>query len=144
MSRIVPLVLAGLLVAGCSVLPGPPDDQTPAALLLENTTPLDLVVLVNRRRFDAPHGDGMQLDAARLGPRPWDVQVFTAGSGRLVAELNVEAVVGTCQENADGSFSCGGAADLVDLSCGRIAVSVGVPSFPAPAPDAGQPGDCEP
>lgn len=144
MSRIVPLVLAGLLVAGCSLLPAPTENPAIQPLTIENDTTLDLVVLVNGHEFPIPRGTSGQLGGGALGPRPWAVEARTAATARFIGSLVVDPDAGTCTQDADGSRSCTGAAEIVDLSCGRLLLYVGVPSFPAPPGNAGHPGDCEP
>jgi hypothetical protein len=77
-----------------------------------------------------------------LGAMPWAIEA-TSPSGRILLELVALPGVVWSTTEPDGSTSQHGAANRVDLSCGRLDVFVGPPLL-GPMPGLGVPGDCDP
>ena len=162
------LLAAALLAAvavpagGCSLIPDfatpPPsgvvDPELPLgvrvftppaemAVHVSNGTTIPVTVTVGDAfRRDVAPGQGADLTAADLPRLPWDVKVRTS-SGRVLAELPVNAASVWRLRNADGSTEAQGAGARVDLSCGMLVIWSGFP-MGGPVPGPGVPGDCAP
>jgi hypothetical protein len=132
-------IAASCLLAACQVDIEPP-------LHVENGTELVVNVFVNDQLV-GEYG-AMAVGDADVGLPllPWRVEART-DTGRLLTSFDV--AVGDVRTergpNNEATYQSG-ALGRVDLSCGRLSVWVGdfVPSGPAPGPDPGTPGDCEP
>jgi hypothetical protein len=131
-----------LLVAACGLLPG----ERPK-LSLGNGTELVIVLFVNGQAVGEfpPEGPSPDIDESQLPPLPWVVEARTV-SGRVLLTMTVEPGQIRREELPDGGFSYSGGRERIDLSCGTLWLWAGdiTPGGPAPMPDAGEPGDCEP
>ena len=142
------VLLIALAVAGCGLsessrAPGTPDRPS---LGIENSTTLDVVLVVNGSRVAVvPPGLSPAVDPAFIPPLPWTAELRTQ-SGRLLTSLSVEAGDTASDVKADGTVEAKGVFARVDLSCGRLTIWAGdaIPSGPAPVRSAGEPGDCLP
>ena len=132
------------LIAACQVTIDGAHDNPP--LHVENGTELAVSVLVNGQLVDEyPAMASGEVDAD-LPPLPWRVEARSA-SGRILTSFDValgdvRTDRGPQNEITHGSAMLG----RVDLSCGRLSVWAGdiTPMGPAPGPNPGRPGDCEP
>jgi hypothetical protein len=132
----VPILVISL--AGCS-------GESPQ-LVLENGTDLEVTLVLNGQALAVALPDGgVEIAARELPPLPWRVEA-TSPSGRVMATMKVQPgdLEHTTEPGGGESFS--GRVSHEVLSCGQLIIWAGYspPSVPAPAPDAGKPGDCEP
>ncbi len=135
--------LLALVIGGCAtVLPG----ERPK-ITVGNQTELVIRLSVNGIAVGdfPPEGPAPDVDETALPPLPWDIEARTV-SGRLVLSLHVDPGQLHVDRQADGSINAAIAMARVDLSCGTLRLWAGeiTPGGPAPMPDAGMPGDCEP
>jgi hypothetical protein len=146
--KILAAALLCVLAAGCAA-PLPPSSGSSIAspaptssapnpnLAVSNGTTLTVTVLVNGQRIGdfPPDRPDPNVDVAGLPPLPWNVEVRSP-SGRLIVAFPV-------RRGSEPQYNS--AAVFVDLSCGRLWLSVGavVPDAPVP-PSPGKPGDCAP
>jgi hypothetical protein len=124
-------------VAGCAAGP-----QEVPDLGVNNGTTLPVAVVVNGSFVKTIAPGQMELIAGNtLPPLPWGVDARSP-SGRVL--LHVDVAVGSVWSttNPDGSTERHGAANRVDLSCGRLDVYAG-PPLAGPMPNPGSPGDCD-
>lgn len=146
-----PLVaILAVVLAGCNMLPleqsHAPD---PPPLAMMNSTDLQLVLVVNGVEVGsfAP-GTGTTIEEEALPKLPWEVEVRTHASGRLVATMPVGVGSVTWKTDADGRITESSGTFLrLDLSCGRLEVwsAPEQPQGPPPDPNAvPDPGDCDP
>lgn len=134
-------LVAALLIAGCSVLPG---ERTP--LNVSNGTTLEVTLVVNGQAV-ATYGPGEGTSgngfAGPLPPLPWTVKVTTS-TGRVLATMTVNPGDVATTAIPGGPVSMSGRIARVDLSCGRLDLWAGTAQPLGPAPGPGVPGDCEP
>jgi hypothetical protein len=132
------LLLAGLLVVGCALLP------TDYTLHVINGTSLTLTVVVNTRVVGVVAGYAeAEYQTDKLPGLPWAVEARST-SGRVILTLAVAPGSVTDVVNADGSRSHSAPGARVDLSCGRLDMYPGNTPMLGPAPGPGVPGDCVP
>ena len=113
------------------------------AVNISNDTTIPVRVFVNGLQVaDLDPHDGVEIAPGDLPPPPWAVDVHTFGQRSLVS-LDVPANPVTRTVLPGGGESIKGAANRVDLSCGRIDIWVGPPIL-GPVPEPGTPGDCDP
>ena len=125
-----------VVLEACKAGPTPP-------IGVDNATTLPVTIVVNGTVLDTvqpqKHRD---IPTAALGAMPWTIEATTP-SGRVLLKLVAQPGVVWSTTAPDGSTSQHGAADRVDLSCGRLDVYVGPPLI-GPMPGPGVPGDCDP
>lgn len=116
----------------------------PADLKLNNGTPLSLHVFVDDElvRVVPPDAGEVTISRSELPPMPWSVELRT-DRDRPLLSLPVDASDIWATTAPNGETTVHGAANRVELSCGRIDVWAG-PPLSGPAPGPGEPGDCEP
>jgi len=143
-----------VLLAGCGGLLPTPDlsHPSPAAAGIDdigftidvaNGTKLAVTIVVNGTAVAVIEpGQGGTVKPGMLPPKPWAVEARSP-SGRVLSRFNVVDGQVTRTVRADGGVEMSGAGARVDLSCGRLDVTVGPPML-GPAPGPGRPGDCEP
>jgi hypothetical protein len=125
-------------VAGCAAGP-----QEAPDLGVSNGTTLPVAVVVNGSFVKSIAPGKMELIAgSTLPPLPWSVDTRSP-SGRVLLHLDVAVGSVWSTTNPDGSTERHGAANRVDLSCGRLDVYAG-PPLAGPIPDPGSQGDCDP
>lgn len=130
-------LLAGFLLAGCTLLPSPAPGVYD--IQVENGTTLDVEIFVNGDYVGrARAGTAATIASTAANPLPWHVSALTSGSGRELLAFDVEA--GSVDVEGDSQQGRG---SRVDLSCGRLDVYVGPPML-GPAPGLGILGDCGP
>ena len=132
----VPLLAVAV---ACTPVPSP-------RLAIANGTDLDVTVVVNGQEIAVyPPGGGDEIDAEALPTLPWNVEARSP-TGRVLTTMEVRP--GDLQHTRDarGNESFSGTVATATLSCGLLILWAGYtpPSVPAPPPDAGQRGDCEP
>lgn len=139
--RLGAVVIVGLVVA-CGLLPG----ERPK-ITVGNGTELVVRLTVNGIPVGdfAPDGPEPDPDKTMLPPLPWDLEARTV-NGRLLLTLHVDPGQLHVDRQADGSINAHIAMARVDLSCGTLWLWAGeiTPGGPAPNPDAGKAGDCDP
>jgi hypothetical protein len=135
-------VVAGVSIAACSTVPGPPGAATSQLRIdVSNGTQLDIAVVLDGAVLAVVQpGGALGWPAAQLPPRPWSIETRTA-TGRAIGTATLGVGHGECVDGPDGSRSCDGALILVDFVCGRFVLTAGseAPSLPAPASDGGEP-----
>jgi hypothetical protein len=152
--------VVGVVLAGCSLLPGveptptdpsqlPPGAEVtlaPDAMRLElsNGSTLPVVLAVNRGTgLLVEAGGRAALGVGEIGPLPWDAVVLTE-EGRVLLELVVRPGDVAVGNTGNGGSSSRGRGVRADLSCGRIDLWSG-PRMMGPAPpESFEPGDCDP
>jgi hypothetical protein len=149
-ARVVRLVVAGLValvVAACgSLFPTPPGSPAFGSDIdVGNGTDLDVTILVNGSDVGvAPAHLNTTIPADRLPAKPWSVQAQTA-SGRSLLSFKVAPGEVFSTTGPGGDTTTSGAGSRVDLSCGRLDVTVGGPMLgPPPEANPGASGDCDP
>ena len=120
--------------------------QVGPPLQVENGTGLAVSIVVNGQLVaEYPAMASGEVDAD-LPPLPWQVEARSA-SGRILTSFDVAVGDVRTDRGPQGDITHGTAVlGRVDLSCGRLSVWAGdiTPSGPAPGPNLGRPGDCEP
>jgi hypothetical protein len=113
-------------------------------LNVSNGTTLEVTLVVNGIEVDrlAAQDGAFDIPADALPALPWSVEVRSP-SGRLLVSMGVLAGDVWTAPVANGGTEWHGAANRVDLSCGRIDIWSGPPIY-GPVPGAGAPGDCAP
>lgn len=115
-------------------------------LHVESGTELAVSVLVNGQLVaEYPAMASGEVDAD-LPPLPWRVEARSA-PGRILTSFDVAIGDVRTDRGPQGDITGGTAAlGRVDLSCGRLSVWAGdiTPIGPAPGPNPGRPGDCQP
>lgn len=143
MSRVSIAALCSLLAACQLSIDGASVDPP---LHVENGTELAVSVLVNGQLVaEFPAMASGEVDAD-LPPLAWRVEARSA-SGRILTSFDVAVGIVRTDRGPQGDITHGSAVlGRVDLSCGRLSVWAGdiAPSGPAPGPDPGRPGDCQP
>jgi hypothetical protein len=136
---VVPLMLSTVLfVAACDI---EPEGERPS-LGVDNGTTLAVTITVNESKIETvPPRTQRFISAGALPGMPWKVQALSP-TGRLLLELEVVAGVVWQTTDPDGGTSMHGAANRVDLSCGRLDIYAGPPLI-GPMPGPGTAGDCE-
>jgi len=151
----IALLVIAIADAGCGGLLPTPDltDPSPAGIPaavddfgstidVSNGTTLAVTILVNGRAVVVvPAGRVGTVKPGLLPPKPWAVEARTASGLRLLAFVVGPGQV-TRVARPDGGVELRGAGSRVDLSCGRLDVTVGPPML-GPAPGPGRPGDCD-
>ena len=137
---VVLLVLAlSVVLAACTPRPTP---KIPV-LGVDNGTTLPVTIAVNGTIVDTvPPNSQRSLSPGAFPALPWNVQALSP-RGRVLLELEVVAGAVSDTSDGNGGASLHGAADRVDLSCGRLDIYAG-PPLAGPMPGPGTPGDCEP
>ena len=150
------LAAVAVAIAGCGgLLPTPdltdPSPQGAAAAAddfgstidVSNGTTLAITIVVNGRAVAIvrPLAAGT-VKPGLLPPKPWAIEARTATGRRLFAFVVQPGQV-TRVARPDGGVEMQGAGSRVDLSCGRLDVTVGPPML-GPVPGPGRPGDCVP
>jgi len=145
-STVAALVL-GLVIAGCSAVPGSPSAAEHPRLGVSNGTTLSVTLVVNGRTVGTidPGGPEPSFDAASLPDVPWSVEARSP-SGRLLTSMTVKPGDVWSTARPGGAVESSGAYARVDLSCGTLRIWAGdvLPSGPVPPSPAGSPGDCAP
>lgn len=137
------LIAAPLLMAGCQGSVDVIDLEPP--INVENGTELAVEVFVNDELVaDYPPGAVGTVEAD-LPPLPWRVEARTS-TGRVLTSFTVAPGDVQSGRGSGGVEHYSGPLGRVDLSCGRLSLWAGdfTPSGPAPGPNPGRPGDCEP
>ena len=112
------------------------------AIDINNQTPLAITIVVN----GAPIGTVGPREATSIaGPilpsKPWIVAAVSP-SGRVLLRFDVRPGQVFSTTNPDGTTMINGASSRVNLPCGLLDVTVGLPELrPAPGPTT---GTCEP
>ncbi len=145
--RAVGILAAALLATDCGpFLPQPiaSTDSFGDHIDVSNGTTLAIAIVVNGSVVGiAPAGGASTIRASQLPPKPWAVEARTA-SGRILISFEVAPGDVTRTVDANGTTTgSSGVGGRVDLSCGRLDVSVGAAML-GPPPGPGQPGDCVP
>jgi hypothetical protein len=140
--RPLDLVLIVALVVGCGLQPG----ERPK-ITVGNGTDIVVRLTVNGIPVGdfAPAGQQPDPDETLLPPLPWDMEARTV-TGRLLLTLHVDPGQLHVERQPDGAINASIAMARVDLSCGTLWLWAGeiTPGGPAPNPNAGKPGDCDP
>lgn len=132
-------VAASTVLAACRIVASPERHD----LNVDNGTTLSVAVAVNETVVAtiAP-GESERIASDNLPALPWSVDAKTP-TGRVLLHLDVPVGSVWSKTNPDGSTEHHGAANRVDLSCGRLDLYVG-PPLAGPMPGPGVPGDCDP
>ena len=133
------MVLIGVVLLACDRFAGDPRP----ALGLDNGTTLPVTIVVNGALIETvPPRTQRFIEQDSLPEMPWQVEARSP-TGRVLLTLDV--ALGVVWETAgpNGAVSLHGAANRVDLSCGRLDLYAGPPLI-GPMPGPGEPGDCEP
>jgi len=137
--RLGALVLIGVVVHACGQIPVDPRP----ALGIDNGTTLPVTIVVNGTEIETvPPTTHRLIEPEALPEMPWEVEARTP-TGRVLLTLAVAPGVVSKTVEPDGVVSLQGAADRVDLSCGRLDLYAGPPLI-GPMLGPGEPGDCEP
>lgn len=133
-----------LLLAACQ---GTIDGaETRPPLHVDNGTELAVRVFVNGQLVAEYKAMTVGEVDADLPMLPWHVEARSP-TGRLLTSFDVAFGDVRTDRGPRGEVTRqSGALSRVDLSCGRLSVWAGdfAPSGPAPGPNPGTPGDCQP
>jgi hypothetical protein len=136
-----------LVVTGCgSLVPtSPASPAFDAEIQVVNSTTLDVTVNVNGADLGVvPAHQATTVPAAALPAKPWAVEAHSP-SGRVLLSFEVAPGQVTTTTSPDGVTTTSSAGARVDLTCGRLDVTVGTTMMgPPPPANPGVAGDCDP
>ena len=134
MFRLATALWSSVIVAACSGA-SPASSLGPAYdVLVNNATPLNLVVQVNGQRAGSVGPMAQRsISALTLPALPWTVEV-DAANGRAILSFPVEADSVSADSGMASAEVIHGAGEFVNLSCGRIDAWVGPPLLGPPPP----------
>jgi len=120
--------------------------ESPLPLAISNQSTLEVTLLVNDQVVGVygPGDHDQEIDPSLLPPAPWQVEVRSP-TGRVLVAMDVSVGdVWSSQGPPGGPSGQSGAANRVDLSCGRIDIWSGPPLGGPPPPASFPANDCEP